>query len=137
MSRMSEADVLAHQRRIKGIGPEQGHFAPTSSKYRNVKVTKDGQQFDSKLEARRWQALQLMEKAGEIRDLKAQVKLDIRVGNFLVCSYIADAVYIDCVKNCLVVEDCKSKASRTPVYQLKKKLVKAVLGIEITEIYSA
>lgn len=35
----------------------------------------------------------------------------------------------------LVVEDVKSKATKTPLYQLKKKLVKALYGIDVKEIY--
>jgi len=34
----------------------------------------------------------------------------------------------------VVVEDVKSKATKTAVYQLKKKLVKALYGVEIVEV---
>lgn len=108
--------------------------APKKSKFGNTKVERNGQTFDSKLEARRYQALELMQKAGEIRDLKPQVEFEIRIGGVLVCAYVADAVYWDCIKNCEVVEDCKSKATRTRLYRLKKKLMAAVRGIEITEV---
>lgn len=34
----------------------------------------------------------------------------------------------------LVVEDVKSPATRTPVYRLKRKLVKAIHGIDVQEV---
>jgi hypothetical protein len=33
-----------------------------------------------------------------------------------------------------VTEDVKSKATKTAVYQLKKKLVKALYGVDIVEV---
>ena len=44
------------------------------SKYRNKKVTRDGETFDSIREYNRWCELKLLERAGEIKDLKRQVK---------------------------------------------------------------
>ncbi len=48
--------------------------------------------------------------------------------------YIADFRYFDNERNVAVVEDVKGgKATMTPIYRLKKKLVKALYGIEIVE----
>jgi hypothetical protein len=42
------------------------------NKYNAKRTTVDGITFDSKREAARWQELRLLERAGEIRDLKRQ-----------------------------------------------------------------
>ena len=103
-------------------------------KYRNEKVVVNGIKFDSKKEARRHQELLLLKKAGAIRKLQHQRKFEITVGGMTVCSYIADFAYIDRKKG-LVVEDVKSPATRKDAtYRLKKKLMKAVHGIDIEEI---
>lgn len=44
------------------------------SKYNSKKTVVDGQKFDSKKEARRYQELLLLEKAGAIKNLSRQVK---------------------------------------------------------------
>ena len=46
----------------------------STRKYGNKKVEIDGQVFDSRKEARRYQELRLLEKAGAIQDLHTQVK---------------------------------------------------------------
>ena len=94
-------------------------------KYGNIKTIVDGIKFDSKKEAKRYGDLKLMEKAGEISVLRLQVKF-----NLSVCSYVADFVYYD-KTNHLIVEDCKGM--KTPVYRLKKKMMKHELGIDILE----
>ena len=48
-----------------------------SRKYRNKKVEVDGILFDSKKEANRYMELKLLEKAGEITDLKRQVRYEL------------------------------------------------------------
>ena len=50
------------------------NYYKASNKYQNKKITIDGVKYDSKKEARRWQELKLLEKAGEIYDLRRQVK---------------------------------------------------------------
>lgn len=47
------------------------------TKYNNKKITVDGQIFDSKKEANRYKELRLLEKAGEIKDLRTQVKFKL------------------------------------------------------------
>jgi hypothetical protein len=105
------------------------------NKYRNVKTEVDAIRFDSKREAARYQELKLLERAGEIRDLSLQVRLPLEVNGEKVCTYICDFHYFEKNKGLgfgrWVYEDVKGK--RTPVYLLKKKLVKAILGIEILE----
>lgn len=101
------------------------------SKYRNVKVRVDGILFDSKREAGRYGELKLLEKAGEITDLELQPEFLIYVGGIRICKYFADFGY----KNKdgeRVIED--AKAIRTKEYQLKKRLVRALHGVEIVEV---
>lgn len=102
------------------------------SKYGNKKTEVDGILFDSKKEAARYQDLKLLERAKQIGSLTMQPKFVIEINKTKVCTYIADFAYHDLVKGWFVVEDVKGM--RTPIYRLKKKLMKACHGIEITEI---
>jgi len=100
------------------------------SKYGNTKVTVDGITFDSKQEAARYGELQLQQMAGLITQLTVHAVLPIYYGTVLVCNYKCDFQYFRA--GARVVEDVKGFS--TDVYKLKKKLVKAVYGIDITEI---
>lgn len=102
----------------------------TTSKYGNKKTVVDGITFDSKKEAARYQELKLMQKAGLIAGLGMHPSFDLWVNNQRVCRYVADFSYQENGKT--VVEDVKGV--KTPVYNLKKKLMKALHGIEIQEI---
>lgn len=74
--------------------------------------------------------LKLLRFTGDISDLRLQVPYEIIVNGQKICKYIADFVY---TKNGnVVVEDVKGFP--TAVYKLKKKLMKAVHGIEIQEV---
>lgn len=117
------------------------------SKYGAKKVTIDGEVFDSRKEANRWRELKLLERAGEIRDLKRQVKFTlieaqrepdslgpkggIKRGKIIEreAAYIADFTYYEGSK--FIVED--SKGVRTPEYILKRKLLLDRYGIRIRE----
>lgn len=104
------------------------------SKYSNIKtVTADGIKHDSRKEARRWVELNLLQRAGEISDLKRQVKYELipkQEGERAV-TYIADFVYNDKKTGSIVIEDCKG--FKTDVYRLKKKLFQWRYGIKIKE----
>lgn len=108
-------------------------------KYRNRKTTVDGITFDSKLEARRYQELKLMERAHEIEGLRTQVKYELipaqKLDNRLVeraCTYVADFVYTDLRSGEKIVED--TKGMKTKDYIIKRKLMLYVYGIRIREI---
>lgn len=125
------------------------------NKYKNKKtVTSDGIKHDSKKEAARWVELQLLERSGEITELRRQVEYPLlppqyesykrfskdgkplKDGIRLIergVSYVADFVYKDKDGN-LVVEDTKSPATRTKEYILKRKMVLYFKGIQIVEI---
>ena len=120
------------------------------SKYGNRKIVMEGIVFDSKKEARRYNELLLLEKAGEIGALKRQVKYllipaqrepDIigprggkKQGKLIEkeCSYIADFVYYDRNKMEVIVEDVKG--FRTADYKIKRKLMLWRHGIRIKEV---
>ena len=114
----------------KGLTSENGKdFKP--SKYGNVKTVIDGIKFDSKKEAKRYGELMLMQKTKQIYGLKTQVKYDIVINDVKVCRYVADFTYKCANTDTLTTEDVKG--FKTGIYRLKKKLMKAVFGIEILE----
>lgn len=101
------------------------------SKYRAQPVVIDGVRFASKAEGRRYEELKLLVSSGRIHSLELQPKYPIKIEDVKICSYVADFLYFDCAKNWWVTEDVKGV--KTPVYRLKKKLVKALYGIDILE----
>lgn len=109
------------------------------SKYRNNKTMVDGIKFDSEKEAERYSELKILEKAGELKNLKRQVKYVLipaqkdKNGKSLEreCSYLADFVYTD-VNGNTIVED--TKGVRTTSYIIKRKLMLYVHHIQIKEI---
>lgn len=106
-------------------------------KYHNKPVvTPEGERFDSKKEYRRWKELQLLERAGEISSLMRQVAFELVPASppqfKRPVKYIADFTYIDEKENHLVVEDVKGV--RTPLYNLKKRLMFDKFGIVIREV---
>jgi len=98
------------------------------TKYGNHKTLVEGITFDSALEARKWQELCLLQKAGAISSLDRQVRFDLIVNGTKVCSYVADFVYIDGGKR--IVYDAKGMI--LPEFRLKAKLFKAIHGFDIT-----
>ena len=106
-------------------------------KYKNRKLMIDGEVFDSQKEARRYRELALLERTGQISDLKRQVRYELipaqRIGGKVVeksCVYIADFVYTENGET--VVED--TKGFRTRDYIIKRKLMLYVHGIRIMEV---
>jgi hypothetical protein len=124
VTRWTEEDLAAHLGR---------HPRPIKSraKFRNIRTEKDGQKFDSKWEAERFEQLKLMEGAGEIRELRAQVPFPLLVGDELIGAYVADAVYLT-ADGRKVVED--AKGCKTPLYRWKARHFKAQYGFAITEV---
>lgn len=100
------------------------------NKYHAKKTAFDGINFASKKEASRYFELKILEKAKLISNLELQVPFPIVVNKLKICTYVADFVYLN-QNGVKVVED--AKGVRTPLYKLKKKLVKAVYDIEIYE----
>lgn len=106
-------------------------------KYGNRKITRNGEIFDSIKEYRRFCELSLLERAGEITDLRRQVVYELlpsqRVGGKVIerpVKYRADFVYME--NGLEVVED--TKGFRTPEYKLKRKMMLYFHGIQIREV---
>jgi len=122
---------------------------PAHNKYHASKVTFDGITFDSKKEGLYYLKLRDMLRRGEISDLRMQVPYELlpaiyrdevvhlktkdKTVSRLVqraVNYVADFVYIQDGKEMVV----DTKGMRLPDYILKKKMMLALKGIEITEI---
>jgi hypothetical protein len=104
-----------------------------ANKYGAVKTTVDNIVFDSKAEAKRYQDLKLLQRAGEISELcadKSKLRFPLVVEGQRVGFYVGDFSYVE--KGVRIIEDVKG--FKTPVYQLKKKLMQAIHGISIREI---
>ena len=115
-----------------------GGFGKTMySKYGNVKTVSHGKKMDSKKEARRYDELLFLEKAGKITKLKRQVPFVLIPSQYAdgkcverSVKYIADFVYWRDGE--MVVED--AKGFKTPEYIIKRKLMLKVFGIRIKEV---
>ena len=126
----------------------------TRSKYGNRKCQYNGIEFDSKHEMERYKDLYLLQKAGEIKNLRTQVafmlipeqretshelykagphKGEKKPGKLLErkCEYVADFVYITKDGN-YVVED--AKGVRTKEYMIKRKLMLYMHHIRVVEV---
>jgi hypothetical protein len=101
-----------------------------ANKYKNQEIEIDGIKFKSKKESRRYVELRMLQKAGEITDLRLQVPYELNEGGAFSYKYLADFVYIRGGKE--VVED--AKGYRTKEYKKKKRLMKKVHNIEIKEV---
>lgn len=101
-------------------------------KYGARAVEVDGIRFPSKVEARRYGELRLLEKANEINGLKVHPRYDLlAIGGVKVCVYEGDFEYQIPGKG-LVTEDVKG--ARTPLYKLKRRWFEAQFGRSIVEI---
>ena len=119
------------------------------NKYHAHKVKVGDEVFHSRKELRRYEELLLLEKTGQIKNLRREVKYMLipsqretiwkngkpKQGKVIEreCSYIADFVYEE--NGQTVVEDVKGgNATKTPVYLIKRKLMLYVHGIRIREV---
>lgn len=118
-------------------------------KYHNRKINYNGMVFDSVKELRRYKELELMVRAGAIRNLQRQVKFTLipaqyepdtftktgkpKKGKLIerACNYVADFVYVDTETDKTIVED--TKGYRTKDYIIKRKLM-LTKGYRIREI---
>jgi len=93
--------------------------------------------FASKFEARRYAELSLLEKTGQITELKTQITYPIKVNGVSICKYIADFQYKNLIGN-LIVEDTKGdEKAVTETFKLKRKLIGALYGIDIKPVYQS
>ena len=121
------------------------------SKYKNRKVLHNGMVFDSKKERDRWVELSLMQKAGQIKNLKRQVEYLLIPAQFgfvvgengkrkrvcleRACNYVADFTYNKGGE--LIVEDVKGgykKGAHYSLFVIKRKLMLERFGIRVAEV---
>lgn len=127
---------LTQQELNKLLGKKPGQ---KETKYHSQKITVSGKTFDSIKEGSRYADLVLMERSGEISELKCQVPFLLipsqkRENGKVIekpVKYIADFVYKDKNGN-TVVED--TKGVRTADYIIKRKLMLYIHKIRIKEI---
>lgn len=108
------------------------------AKYHNKKTIIDGIVFDSAKEARRYQELVLLQRAGEISDLQRQVPFVLIPSQMdengkvveRPVRYVADFVYFE--KGIYTVEDVKGV--RTKEYVIKRKLMYQKYNIRVKEV---
>ncbi len=106
----------------------------TRNKFNAIKQTYKGQVFDSKKELKRFVELEYLLKAKEISDLETHPKFDLMVNGVKIGRYTADFKYKKGGE--IIVEDVKSKATKTRDYMLRKKILATYNPpIIITEIY--
>ena len=128
--------------------------AARESKYHNQKDERAAGsgasiRFDSKKEARRYDELMAMLRAGKIRELKLQQQFTLQEAytttegvRVRAIRYQADFTYqkpqfVDRDGEWiwgLIVEDVKSRATKTRAYAMKKKLMQERFNIEIQEV---
>jgi hypothetical protein len=107
-------------------------------KYRNNPTVLDGVKFDSKAEARRYAELQLLLRAGQIRNLRRQVRFELLPSVRLhgaqratpALTYVCDFAYEEGGRE--VIEDVKGAVTKE--YRIKRHLMKALLGLDIREL---
>lgn len=109
---------------------------PSRNKYGAKKTVVGGIKFDSKKEANRWMELQRLERAGEISDLKRQVKVELigqhrplytRTGRKMVLTF--DFSYIE--QGVQIFEDAKGYPTRD--YEVRVAVARA-MGLEVREV---
>jgi hypothetical protein len=129
----------------------KGRGNPPPAKYGNKKITVGGITFDSRREAKRYQELYFLQKAGKISDLELQKRFELvpaqyetferygkkgqRLKDGQRCVekavfYVADFCYVQDGQQ--VVED--TKGVRTKDYIIKRKLLLWVHGIRVKEV---
>ena len=95
-------------------------------KYKNHKTVVDGIEFGSRLEARRYQELKLLERAGVIQALTLQPEFELQPSfkkngkTYRKIVYKADFSYYSVKEGKVIVEDTKGYVTKE--YAIKKKL---------------
>jgi len=100
-----------------------------ANKYGAKRTIVDGYTFDSKAEADYYATLKLRARAGEVSDIRMQVKYPLVVSGLPICTYRADFVFFDITMQRHRVVDVKGVLTR--VFRIKQKLMKACHGLDV------
>ncbi|MFQ9519180.1 MAG: DUF1064 domain-containing protein [Acutalibacteraceae bacterium] len=102
------------------------------NKYHAQKTILDGIKFDSKRESERYAELKLLQRSGQIRNIRRQVPFELvpKQDGERSVKYIADFVYEE--NGRMVVED--AKGFRPKDYIIKRKLMLWIHGIKVREV---
>jgi hypothetical protein len=113
---------------------QNGKPAARRNKYGAIPTVANGIRFASKAEAKRYEELLLLQRAGEISALQLQPRYPLFVNEIKIGVYTGDFAYFD-KSGMAVVEDVKSKATAAgEAFRLRKKLTEAIYGITIQEV---
>lgn len=93
------------------------------SKYKNKIIENENGKFDSMLEFKRFNTLELLRKSKSISCLKRQVRIKLSTVIDLKCDYIADFVYLDSLGG-LIIEDVKGFETKEFKVKMKWLLTK-------------
>ena len=131
----SMADMPPRMRELyaKQRLPEAQQEQKWQAKYKNAPEKRDGVRFDSKKEARRYDELLTMLRAGLISDLRLQPQFTLQESY---CTETGERVRAVRYRagGKLIVEDVKSTATRTKEYLRNKKFMRSKFGIDIQEV---
>jgi len=140
---MSDRDAWTQWNTTRTAGATV-HTRPSTNKYQARAVRVDGILFDSQREAARYQELKLLVAAGLIGELEVHPGFPLQVMALsepgppwtihTVGMFHADFRYRNLRTDAVIVEDVKSKPTKTEAYKLRKKIVEAVHGVTIVEI---
>ena len=143
MGKHGHGDPGGNQRSVSA-----GERTLRGRKYHNEPDSRGNLHFDSKKEARRYDELLVLLRAGKIRNLRLQAQYTLQESYITpegervrAIRYVADFAYerpamqdSGTVYWLPVVEDVKSRATRTAQYEMKKKLLRERFNITITEV---
>lgn len=112
------------------------------NKYRNKFVELDGHKFHSIKERDYYCQLCLLEKAGEISELKLQPRFSFNGLRYVTnngkhekeITYTADFSYKDATDNLIVIDVKSAITKKNPAYRIKKALMLYFHGIRVIEI---
>lgn len=108
-----------------------GKLQSKRSKYGNKKTEYNGRIYDSTKEANYAMSLDWRKKSGEIKNWMPQLKYSIEVNNIHICDYYLD-FWVQYPGDRIEYIDIKGgNATRTAVFEIKKKLVEAIYKIKI------
>ena len=112
-----------------------------NTKYHNERAERAGVRFDSQKEARRYDELMVMLRAGIISDLRLQPQFTLQESyitetgeRIRAVRYTADFSYIREVSGEKIVEDVKSGPTRTKEYLRNRKFMRSMYGIDVREV---